>query len=172
MTSMKEREGTAPCSTRKLHRKSRSAAASQPGMRAVSNPFTFGILKRTTPPESTPSKEDLAGVGAPEPKAERQMMLSPLQSWHGRDYLGSRPSISITKSGASASGSEDGGVVEPGRGPGSVPAVQKESAWQAQSQSSTTHHNAELYFPIVLLGPPLTSNNGPTPPADVVPPHR
>ena len=125
MTSMNEREGIMPCSTRKSHRKSRSAAASQPGLRAASNPFTFGILKRTTPPEFTPSKEELAVVGAPEPKAGRQMMLSPRQSWHGRDYLGNRLSTSVTRSGELASGSEDGGVVEPG--PGSVPAVQKES---------------------------------------------
>ena len=69
MTSMNEMVDTVPCSTKKLYRKSRSAATSQPGVRAVSNPFTFGIPKRKTLPGSTPSKEELAVMVPPGLKA-------------------------------------------------------------------------------------------------------
>ena len=169
-SSRNERPDTS--SPKKLHRKSRSAAASQPGARAVSNPFNFEIPKRTTPPEFAPSKGEPAVMDAPEQKVERRRSLgttfSFLQSWNGRDRLGSRSSTSSTKSGASTSGSEDGEAVE--RGPGSelVHAVQKQK--QAQSQTPTTHHNTGLHFPIVRPDPPLAPNNNPTAPADVVPP--
>ena len=43
-----------PCSAKELHRKSCFAATSQPGVRAILNLFTFGILKRMTLPVSTP----------------------------------------------------------------------------------------------------------------------
>jgi len=104
-------------SAKGLHRKSRSAAASQPGARAVSNPYTFGIPKQTTLPAPTPSKEGLAGVCVPELKAERRCSFgatfSFLQPRHRRDHLGSRSSTLNTKSGALTSGLEDGEVVEP-----------------------------------------------------------
>ena len=75
MTSMNEREVTVHCSAEEMHRKSQSAATSQLGMRAVSNPFTFGILKRTTLPVYTPSKEDLSVMEASGPKAEQRIRL-------------------------------------------------------------------------------------------------
>ena len=64
---MNEREDILHCSADVLHRKSRSAATSQPGMSAVSNSFTFGIQERTTLPVS---KEELAVMEASEAKAE------------------------------------------------------------------------------------------------------
>ena len=86
--------------------------------RAVSNPFTFGILKQMTLPVFTPPKEGLAVVDAPELKAERRRSFgatfSLLQPRHGKDHLESRSSTLSTKSGASTSGSEGGGLVEPG----------------------------------------------------------
>ena len=91
-------------------------------------------------------------------------MCSFVQSWHGRDQLGSRSS---TKSGASTSGMEDGGVVGPGPGSGSVRVVRKEK--QAQSQTST-RHSAGLSSPSVLLGSPLACPNGPTTLASVASP--
>ena len=72
---MNEREVTLYCSAEVPHRKSRSAATSQPGMSAVSNSFTFGILERTTLPVSTPSKEDLAVMEASGSKAEWRRRL-------------------------------------------------------------------------------------------------
>ena len=54
-----------PCSPKKLHRKSRGATVPQPGARAQSNPFHFGIPKQTTTPAFTPSKPELAVVDAP-----------------------------------------------------------------------------------------------------------
>jgi hypothetical protein len=113
ITNTNERADRAP---KMLHRKSRSAGAAQPDARAVANPFTFGVLKRTTPPASSSSKEELVVVGAPEPKAQHcrafGASFSFLQSRHGRDRLGSRSSISSTKSGSSTSGSEGGEIVE------------------------------------------------------------
>ena len=79
--------------------------------------------------------------------------------------MGSRSS---TKSGASTSGMEDGGVVGPGPGSASVRAVRKEK--QAQSQTPTTHHIAGLYSPSVRLGSPLACHNDPTTLAGVAPP--
>jgi len=159
ITSTSERVDTAPCSAKKLHRKSRSASAT-PSTRAVSNPFNFGVLKRTTPPAFTPSKENPAVVGAPEPKVQRPRSFgttfSFLQSRHGRGRLGSRSSTSSTKSEAFNSGSEDGEAVEPGPGSEPVSAVQKET--QAQSQTSTTHYSAGSYLPIVRPEPPLAPN--------------
>jgi hypothetical protein len=159
ITNMNERVDRLP---RKLHRKSRSAAAAQPDARTVTNPFTFGVLKRMTPPAPTPSNEELAAVDAPEPKVQQRRSFgasfSFLQSRHGRDRLGSRSSISSTKSAASTSGSEDGEIVESGSGSGSesVPAVRKEK--QVQPQTSTTHHSAGSYFPIIRPEPPLASH--------------
>ena len=144
--------------------------ASPPDAGAVSNPFTFGILKRTTLPAFTPFKEEPASLDTPELKAERRSFgatFSFLQPWHGRNRLGSRSrtsSTSSTKSEASTSGSEGAGVVESGSESESVPAVPKEK--QAQSQTSTTHRGAELYLPVVRPGPPL---DDPTTPADVAP---
>jgi hypothetical protein len=69
ITNMNERADRAP---KMLHRKSRSAGAAQPDARTVTAPFTFGVLKRTTPPASTPSKEELAVVDAPEPRVQRR----------------------------------------------------------------------------------------------------
>jgi len=170
-TSRNENADTTSHSTNKLHRKSRSAAASP---KAVSNPFTFGILKRTTPPPSTPSKEELAISDAPDSEPERRRSFgatfSFLQPRHGRDRLGSRSSTSSTSSRASTSGSEDGEAMERGSGAKSVPAVRKEK--QAQPPSPTTHHSARSYLPIVRSEPPLASNHGPTPPTDVVPSSR
>jgi hypothetical protein len=107
ITSTNDRVDTAHCSTKKLHRNSRSASAAQPVTRVVSNQFTFGVLKRTAPPALTPSKEELAVVDAPEPKVQRcrsfEATFSLLQSRHGRDRLGSRLSTLSTSSGASAS---------------------------------------------------------------------
>ena len=169
ITSRIERSDSS--SPKKLHRKSRSVAASQPGARTVSNPFDFEIPKRTTLPQFTPSRGEPGVMDAPEQKAERRRSLgatfSFLQSWNGRDRLGSRSSTSSTKSVASTSGSEDGEVME--RGPGSelVHAAQKQK--QAQSQTPTTYHNTGLYFPIVRPDPPLASNNNPSAPANVVP---
>jgi hypothetical protein len=162
ITGMNERVDTAPCSAKKLHRKSRSATAAQPGTRAISNPFTFGVPKRTTPPASTPPKGGLAVVDAPEPNVQRRhsfgATLSFLQSRHGRDSLNSRSSTSSTKSEASTSGSEGGEVVELGSGSESesVPAVRKEK--QAQPPTSTTHHGAGPHLPVVHPRPPLASN--------------
>jgi len=154
--------------TKKLHRRSRSTAGSPPNAGAVSNPFTFGILKRTTLPAFTPFKEEPASLDTPELKAERRSFgatFSFLQPWNGRNRLGSRSSTSSTQSEASTSGSEGAGVVESGSESESVPAVPKEK--QEQRQTSTTHHRAGLYLPIVRLGPPL---DDPTTPADVAPP--
>jgi hypothetical protein len=156
ITDMNERVGTAPCSAKKLHRKSRSATAAQPGTRAISNPFTLGVLKRTTTPAPTPSKEGLAVLDASEPKVQRRhsfgATFSFLQSRHGRDRFGSRSSTSSTKSEASTSGSEDGESVELG----SAESVPNDK--QAQPQTSTTHHNAGSYLPIAHPEPPLASN--------------
>ena len=74
-TSMDERVDTVPCSAKELHRKSRSAATSQPSMRAVSHPFTFGILERTTLPVSTPSREKFAVMEVSGAKAGRRRSL-------------------------------------------------------------------------------------------------
>jgi len=153
--------------TKKLHRRSRSTAASPPDAGTVSNPFTFGILRRTTPSAFTPSKDELAVLDAPELKPERRSFgatFSFLQPWHGKTRLGSRSSTSSTKSEASTSGSEGAGVVESGSDSESVPAVPKEK--QARSQTSTTYHGAGLYLPIVRPGSPL---DDPTTPADVAP---
>ncbi len=160
-------------SPKKLHRKSRSATADQPGARALSNPFNFGIQKRTTPPAFIPPKSELADVDAPESKPERRRSFgstfSFLQPWHGRDRLGSRSSTESTESGASTSGSEDGEAVKPGSGSGSelVPAARKQQ--QMPLQPSTTDHSTGLYFPSVRPGPPLASSNDPTTPADFGP---
>jgi hypothetical protein len=164
ITGMNERVDTASCSAKKLHRKSRGATAAQPGTRAISNPFTFGVLKRATPPASTLSKEGLAVVDALEPKVQRRhsfgATFSFLQSQHGRYRFGSRSSTSSTSSGASTSGSEGGEVVELGLGSESesesVPAVRKKR--QTQPQTSTTHHSAGSYLPIVQAEPPSASN--------------
>jgi hypothetical protein len=169
-TGMNEGADTTPRSTNKLHRRSRSAVDSRP----ASNPFTFRVLKRTTSPAFTPPKEELAVVDAPEPRPERRRSFgttfSFLQPWHRRDRLGSRSSESSTNSGSSNSGSEDGEAAEPGSGSGSesVPAVPEEK--QSLPQASTTRHSAGLYFPIGQPEPTLASNDGPTTPADVVPP--
>ena len=72
MTSMSERADTVPRSAEQPHRKSRSAAISQLGIRAVSNPFTFAILKQTTLPVYTPSKEELSVMVVSGPKAQRR----------------------------------------------------------------------------------------------------
>ena len=82
--------------------------------------------------------------------------------------MGSRSSTKSTKSGTSTSRMEDGKVMEPGPGSGSVPAVQKEK--QAQPQTSTTHRSAGSYFPSVRPASPLACHNDCTTPADVVPP--
>ena len=160
-----------PRSPKKLHRKSRSTSAAQPGTRAVSNPFNFAIQKRTTPPAFTPSKSEIATVDAPESKPEQRRSFgstfSFLPPWHGRDRLGSRSSTSSTNSAASTSGSEDGEAVEPRSGSESVPAVRKQQ--QGQLQPSTTDHNTGPYFPGVRLEPPLASNNDPTTPSDFEP---
>ena len=92
-TSTNEGVDTTLCPPKKLHRKSQSVMASQPGARAVSNPFHhFGISKRTTPPAFTPSKSELAVVDTSESKLERRRSFgatfSFLQPWHGRDSLG------------------------------------------------------------------------------------
>ena len=161
-----------PRSPKKLHRKSRSTSDSQPGTRAVSNPFNFGIQKRTTPPAFTPSKSELAAVDAPEAKPERRRSFgstfSFLQPWHGRAHLGSRSSTSSTQSGVSTSGSEDGEAVGTGSGPESVPAARKQK--QVQLQTSTMDHSTGSYFHGVRLESPMATNGDPTTPAAFEPP--
>ena len=116
--------------------------------RAVSDPYTFGILKQTTLPVFTPSKEGLTVADAPELEVEWRSsfraMFSFLRPRHERDHLESRSS---TNSGALISRSEDGEVVESryqdrSRFP---PSQTKADA----TTTSTTHHGAGYYFPIV-----------------------
>ena len=75
---------------------------------------------------------------------------------------------SRTKGGLSTSRSEDGEVVEPGPGSGSVPVVRKER--RAKSQTSTIYHSAGSCFPVVRPEPLLACHHNPTTPADVAPP--
>ena len=148
-TSTNEGVDTTLCPPKKLYRKNRNAMAPQPGARAVSNPFHFGISKRTTPPAFTPSKSELVVVDASESELERrrsfEATFSVLHPWHGRDSLESGSSTSIEKSGSSTSASEDGEAVEPGSE--SVPATQKRQ--HSHLQTSTTDHVTGLYSPSV-----------------------
>ena len=165
-----------PRSPKKLHRRSQSATVSQPGARAASNPFHFGLPKRTTPPPFTPPKPQLSVVDTPESKTEQRRpfgaTFSFLPPWQGRDRLGSRSSTSSTKSGASTSGSENGEAVETGSGSGSesVPVARKQKHQQSQLQSPATDHSIGSYLPSVRSEPPLASNYDPTTPIDFVPP--
>ena len=158
-----------PRSPKKLHRKSYSATTSQPGARPASNPFHFGIPRRTTPPAFTPPKSELVVVDTPEPKPEQRRSFgttfSFLPPWHGRDRLGSRSSTSSSQSGASTSGSEDGEAVKPGSGSESVPVARKQKHQRSQRQTPTTDHSTELYFPSVRTESPLASKYDPTTPA-------
>ena len=138
--------------------------------RAVSNPFTFGILKWTTLPMFTPSKEGLAVVGTPELKAERRRSFGAtfplLQLRHGRDHLGSRSSTLSTNSGASTSGSEDGKLVEPGHQDRSrFPLSQRESRRNPKRKRRTIVQDRtfplydwSLLWPLIMIVlPPPTS---------------
>ena len=123
LTSMTERDNTELCSAKKLYRKSRSAAATQPGMRA----FIFRDTETDDAACAHSLERRTRSHGCARTKrCSFRTILSFLQSWHGRDHLESRPSTPSTKSGTSTSGSEDGEVVEPGLGLESVPAVRKE----------------------------------------------
>jgi hypothetical protein len=146
-------------STKKLHRTSRASPASA---KAISNPFTFGVLKRATPPATLPSKEEHVAVNVPEHKPERRRSFgatfSFLQPRHGRDRLGSTSSTSSTSSGESAvstSGTEDGEGVSAGSK--FVPATRMEE--QGQAQAAPTHHSAGSHLPTVE--PKLTPASNP-----------
>ena len=147
-TSTKEGTNTTPCSPKKLHRKDRSTTASQP--RPISNPFNFGIPKRTAPPAFTPSKSELAVVDVPGSKPERHRSVgatfSFLQPWHGSDRLGRRSSTSNTKSRASTGGSEDGEVVEPEWGSG--PLLESKSTNSRNSKFQRRTIAQERSFPV------------------------
>ena len=138
MTNMDERVDAVPCSAKRLHRKSRSAATSQPSMRTASNPFTFEILERTTLPVSTPSKGELASMEASGAIAERRCSFGTYFRSLNRGTGETSWRVDLAR-GADHRPVECWMAKSPGSG--LFLPVRKEK--QAQSQTSTTHRTAE-----------------------------